>query len=249
MAAYNKAKIKPSYAEKCSGFWNCLGHVTKVAGADLIGAAAGVKAVKEVATVLNVATGGTGGTAVVVAGGVIAGAGASYAAARTVNQEHTPDSLKYGYLQITIPEDFLYLSNIGIEHNDVLHNNFFYNSSLTEYTQNLSLEQAEVIYSEQMQEARNIINSLSAEYVSSGFDYQTFTTNLYENNFLSSDLKDILNLFLEVYYSCESEEEITEIINYYMSEISIFELDLTDKEALISAFMVASESPFYFLNS
>ena len=75
MAAYNKAKIKPSYAEKCSGFWNCLGHVTKVAGADLIGAAAGVKAVKEVATVLNVATGGTGGTAVVVAGGVIAGEG------------------------------------------------------------------------------------------------------------------------------------------------------------------------------
>lgn len=243
-----------NYREGCSGFWDCLGHVTAVAGADIVGAATGVVAVKEAALVLGATTGGTGGAILVAGAGVVAGAGASYVAHKELKSiQSTPPTTpqaRYGNLSIRVPVEFEYLSNVGIEHNTVIHNSFFNNEPLDNYYRSINLteNQKDVLNSEKMLEAIAIIDEGSAEYVINNFDYRNYTQKMVNEGLFTTNLKNVMDLFLQKYLSCTQDVQIENTINFYIEQVATSNLSLTEKEALIGAFMVASQSPYYFLN-
>ena len=235
---------------RCSGFWSCLGYVASVAGADIIGAGTGIITVKEAAAAIGVATGGTGAVATMVGAGVITGAGASYAAARTASSTYTPDPLKYGNLEILLPEEFSYLSTVGVEHNDVIHNNFYHEEPIATYYEQKGLneEQVSVLESDIMKNAQAQLQEASKEYTASNFDFKTLSQRLLDQKLVSTSVKDVLDLFMERYTICETKDEMQEVINYYIATVRDSELGTDDKEALMASFMVASQSPFYFLS-
>ncbi len=249
LKTYNENNISPS-TQKCRGFWGCLGYVTSVAGADILGAATGVVAVKEAGVALNVATGGTAGTAVMVGAGVIVGAGASYTAARTYDSSYVKDSVRYGKLRITLPTNFIGFANNGIEHNNVIHNYFYSGVPLTGYYSQFSSDHQKLLTSTIVANAQNFVNQQSATYATNGFNYRTFSQSLVQNKNISANVKLIFDLFMDKYVTCQTNQEIEDTVNYYINQVNAsVSLTATDKQALISGLMVASESPYYFLDN
>lgn len=248
LAAYNQTAQSTAFSKrKCSGFWGCLGYVSQVAGADIIGAATGVVGVSQSAAALGVATGGTGAVVVMAGAGVVCGGGASYAAARTYDPHYVKDNLEYGTQAIEVPEEFQGLSNVGINHNTVLHNNFFNGESLDSYyNANFDIKQIELLKSDYMKEVNKEVTAASVDYAKNNFDYKGFTQRMVDQKYFTEDMKSVMGLFLEKYVTCKEDLELEETINYYIQAVSKSGLTTVEKQALIASFMVASESPFYF---
>jgi hypothetical protein len=251
LSSFNKSKINSRGAtlRACSGFWSCLGQAAKVAGADIAGVASGVVAVKEIAGAFGLATGGTGAAVVMITGGAIAGAGASYAAAFTAVAD-TPTVHKYGNLTINA-QQFTYLSPIGVDHNTVIHDNFYYGAPLQEFynVKGLSDIEKKVVESPAMSTVKAKLRTAGEEYTSTNFDFGKLTQRLQNDGLINPEIKNVLDLFMEVYTTSENEEQMTATINYYISEVANSGLHDDDKEALVAAFVVASQSPFYFLDN
>lgn len=238
-----------SKARPCKGFWGCLGYVSMVAGADIIGAGAGVTSVSGAAAALGVATGGTGAIVVMSGAGVVCGAGASYAAGRSYDPTYLNQTLNYGQLNIIVPEEFIEFSNVGIDHNKVIHNNFYNNTPIQNYyNSNFDIKQTEILNSSNFINTTQIVKNASVEYVRNNFDYKTFTQKMLNEKYFTINMKGVMDLFLEKYFTCKEDTDFQEVINYYIDVISNSELKKLEKQALIASFMVASESPFYFYN-
>lgn len=97
-----------------------------------------------------------------------------------------------------------------------------------------------------MNDGKVIINNLSVEYVRNDFNFHQFTQELVSHKLFTSNMKTVMDLFLEEYTSTANPSEIEPIINFYINEVANSEMTELEKKALISSFMVASESPFYF---
>jgi len=249
LSDFNNSYEHNQAALKCSGFWECLGDVVVVAGADIAGAAGGVVAVKEAALVLGATTGGTGGVVLVVGAGVVVGAGTSIVAARSLDSSKRLASASHGTLKITLPTDYFYLQNVGIDHNNVLQNNFFNDEPIDKYYSSLKLtaDQIKIMDSEYMKEANKKLEVISSNYVKNKFDYKTMTQEMKDQKLLTADMKDILDLFLEKYVSCSEDQEIESTVNFYIKEVSASKLTEIEKQGLLASFMVASESPYYWM--
>jgi len=232
------------------GFWCTVGQVVVVAGADLGGAAAGVKAVGGIATGLNIATGGTAGTAVAVAGGVIGGGAASILAADKLSDEKKTAN-KFGKklyiknLNIIYPKKYSYLSEVGKMHNEEVFNH--YNNFSKKMYKNSDFEIIE--NSKEWKNAISKIENSVNNYVENDFKKEELTSSLSRQGLITEDIQNVLNVFYTIYNSSQQEKNIEDIVNFYINAISSTNiLSEGDKEALIVAFSVASESPFYWLN-
>jgi hypothetical protein len=265
LISYNK-KNNVLQVVDCEGFWDCLGHVTAVAGADIAGAGAGVVGVAGSATALNIATGGTAGTVVLIGAGAISGAGASYLAHKTIKAlvpakaavglvnanfsyiEYNA-SYKFGNLDIVIPTSYRYLENVGKHHNMVIHNSFFNNEPLSSYYNylNLNLSQRQLFQSENFRKINNKIEQASIIFAENNFDYKEFTQTMVDKKLFTKNMKDVLDLFLTSYIGSTDFGKIERLINFYIIEVSNSQLNELEKQALITSFIVASQSPFYML--
>lgn len=235
----------------CSGFWDCLGYAASIAGADIAGAAAGGVGVAELAGAVGVATGGTGAVVVIVGGAVITGAGASYAAGLESDPRFDRDNLSYGNLNIHVPAEFVELSNVGEDHNTVIHNYFVKSGNIDDYKKNLfTPEQLAVFNSSSFTNMTNSINDASRRYVQNDFDVKTLTSDLVNAKTITTNMKDVLDLFLDRYVRVGSFQEIESLVNFYISEVSRSQsLTKIEKQSLICSFLVASESPFYLFEN
>ena len=247
LKAFNAAHgVRP----ECSGFWSCLGKVAAVAGADITGAAAGIVGVSEAAAALGIATGGTGAIVTMAAGGAISGGGASYAAAKAVYTAVAPNEEKYGNLNLDIPLEFHPLSDVGIKHNNAMYNIFFGGQELNDsyYTGTLGVDRKylPVVNSEIYQQKVQVASDLGRDYVASGFDYAFLTNRAYETGLITDDMRQILYSFMEAYGTGADMENV---INHYISVVDRSELTDIERTALISGFIVASESPYVFYNN
>lgn len=233
----------------CSGFWGCLGKVLAVAGADIAGAAAGIVGVKEAAGAVGIATGGTGAVVVMATAGAITGAGASYTAAFTAVAD-TPNAHKLGNLTIDA-QQFNYLANTGIEHNFVIYDHFYNGGTLQEYynTKGLSDLEKRAIESNLMRDVATKVNSASEEYTLSNFDFRKLSQRLVNDGLVNPEIKNVLDLFMDAYVVCDSEQAVGEVISYYMTEVVNSGLSSDDKEVLVGSLFVASQSPFFFLDN
>ena len=252
LSDFNQARAKAHDVQagaKCSGFWSCLTYATKVAGADIGGAVVGIVGVKEAAGALGIATGGTGAAAVMVTAGVVVGASASIQAAYTVGGTN-PKVKQYGDLVID-PLQFTYLADIGIDHNTVIHDNFYHAAPLDEYYSNKGLTAIEkrAVTSSTLQDITTKVNTASQNYALSNFDFRKYSQTLLNNNLINPDIKDVLDLFMDAYTVVDTKEDLGNVVNYYIAEVANSGLDDDSKEALVGGLIVASQSPFYFLNN
>ena len=117
------------------GFWDSFKKALIVTGADIAGAGAGISATKEIAGLIGIATGGTGGVVACAVGGIICGAGASFAAFDAVANKASISNFsssilmnayaqikeeKITYIKLDFPEKFKYINIMGGLHNSIL---------------------------------------------------------------------------------------------------------------------------------
>ena len=68
-------------------------------------------------------------------------------------------------------------------------------------------------------------------------------------NYINSNIKNVLESYMEVYLTATSFEDIDNISNFYISEVSNSSLTEIEKEALLCSFLVGANSPHFWLQS
>lgn len=248
LSSYNEnstGKILIGEAER--RWWQTLLNITTIVAADAGGVYAGVVGSSHVIGAVGLATSGVGAAIVGGIAGAVGGAGASNAAWHGLHRQ-SPAVLNYGNLEISIPSEFANFANVGIHHNYVLHNFYTNSGNITDFYRTvLDGEQILLMESQPMVELKNsIAQSAENSTVDGGIDFDNFSNDLVRKGLMTIMGQQTLNLFFEKYKRCNSPESMKGLINYYITEISDSKVSLVEKRALISAFLTASESPFYW---
>lgn len=234
------------------GFWSTIGDALVVSGADLLGAAAGAVAVKEIAIVAGLATGGTGAAVVMGTGAVIAGGGASVAAYRglkSASMSHNISTLYFGNLSIKYPVKYEILADCGYNHNKEVFS-ILNGTSSDSYIKSSTFESnGQSIF--ESSEWQSVIQKI--EYFVDEYKLSKNTTKLIESlkkkSLITDEISLVLNIFFDIYTLVEQNAHVEDIINFYIESIATADcLNETEKVALICSFSVASESIFLWLN-
>ncbi|GAA4273527.1 hypothetical protein U6A24_18850 [Aquimarina gracilis] len=260
--------------DKGCGFWCKFGKVVVVAGADIVGAGAGAKAVQGVAAGVGLATGGTGYAVTVGVAATITGAAASIAAADKVNQSIALAPEEFGEtLTISdaqpLPADFLILNDVGTNHNELIANYYknieplklksFNGNSLSTYEALLPqtntlvsaeyLEQSsQILESPEFIALNNDIQNSVEKYVDGEFNMDSFIQDLSNKNHINEEMASIFEYFFDIYNNSENVNNVNDIADFYIEAVNSSNLSQSDKEALISAFSVATQSPTFWSN-
>lgn len=250
--SYSTNNIGQDNLKSAQGFWSTVGDALVVSGADLIGAAAGAVAVKELAVAAGVATGGTGAAVVMGAGAVIAGGGASVAAYRelkSANMSNIISGVYSGNLNIVYPDKYKDLANCGYNHNkevfSILNGDLSY-SYLKSGT--LNNDDQKIFESSEWQSIIEEINSSVNDYKLSK-NTDELIESLENKSLITNETSLVLNIFFDIYNQIEQSEHVEDIINFYIESISTAQcLSEDEKISLICSFSVASESLFLWLN-
>lgn len=226
-------------------WWQAVLNAVTVVAADIGGAYAGVAGTVHVAGAVGLATGGTGVAIVAGVAGVVGAAGASNGAYHGLHRS-MPAEPGYGNLIITLPRLPYDYSLIGKQHNSVIHRNFFLGEPVTNfYGTLLDDSQKAVIESEQMTEIFSFLQSLGTRYSENNFSFGQMTTELKNKGLMTLVGEEILTAFFEKYRICASPKDMENLINFSINKVNEAALEVGEKQALLAAFMVASESPFY----
>lgn len=245
--------------------WKNMGRAPAVAGADIMGAAAGVAANKELITIVGGATGGSGAVAAAAVAGTICGAGASYVAycetAYTVSIESLSvkqimEKIPVGSFQTPTPTTPLPSpsAKCGIIHNVTLKNIISpaddvpaistsnnYNYVASELAKgNLDENKVSSTYNK-------IISSLTPA-IQDNFNYNKALDDMKTQGIISENLCKAYELFLEVYRNYpQNQDNIDFIINKYLSVIkSSTEFSEDEKDCLYLGLSVAPENPGFW---
>lgn len=229
------------------GFWSnvgaAIGNACIVVGADIAGAAGGVKAVGTIATALNVATAGSAGTALVATAGVICAAGASYGSIKVIDKELRGNG-QSSRQSIVPPFQYSYLKDFGKKHNEIMCNYYFNNIPINNYYNTLPENQLKFLSNPEFESIRSKFEEIGLKYAQDNFNFKNLTQNFQNSGYISLNVKTVLDVFFSEYVKSNSSNEIDSLINFYINSIANSDLDEIDKEALIKAFLVASESPY-----
>lgn len=246
--------------------WKNLGRALAVAGADIVGAAAGVAANKELIAVAGGASGGSGAVAAAAVAGTICGAGASYVAYCETDYTISIDNLSVKQIMQEIPvgsfqttsttTDILPPStaNCGIVHNIALKNiisspdnspastidNYDYVASELAKG-NLDENKVSPIYN-------RIISSLTPA-IKDNFNYSKALYDMKTQGIISENLCKAYELFLEVYQNYpENQDDIDFIISKYLSVIKTStDFCKDEKDCLYLGLSVALQSPGFWI--
>jgi len=245
---FTPSKINSNSSPK--GFWSSVGEVCKVAGADIIGAGTCVWATKELAAAAGCCTGGTGAAVVAGASAVIGGAGASYAASGIKLKGSNPVG---GLSNINLPVEYYYLSNVGVFHNSFINDVYYGNILETNWIrENYTSDSTCVlgfVQNTQWIEIKSLIYSSFVDYSANNYNYLQILNYFKDINYINSNIKNVLESYMEVYLTATSFEDIDNISNFYISEVSNSSLTEIEKEALLCSFLVGANSPHFWLQS
>lgn len=146
-----------------------------------------------------------------------------------------------------MPPKYSYLQNLGITHNEIIQSYYFANQPLSNYYNQLSENNKYFFNSTLYEKCRGNIQNYGVKYAQDGFNFPNYSSNLLKEGYISINVKEVLDLFMQEYIKCRQSSDIESIVNFYIDNVNKSDLLDTDKTALISGFMVASESPFYLL--
>jgi hypothetical protein len=169
----------------------------------------------------------------------------SYNAGYIAAPDLRPVEVHYGKLNIKIPYEYTAFSNIGIDHNNVIHKYFYNKGDIKEFYQNLDLESISLLNSKDFKKTCKVIKEASIEYASNGFDYKLLSQRLLDEKLSTENIKTVTDMFISTLFECNSPEDLETLVNFYIEAIDKSGLKSLEKKALIVSFIVASESPFY----
>jgi hypothetical protein len=226
-------------------WWQSVLNACTVVGADVAGAIGGVHATGAVATTVGLATGGTGFVAVAGTAAVIGGAGASNGAYQSLHRT-LPVTPGYGNLQITLPKTYSSLLATGRDHNEVLDQCYAKGRPLSVfYLPKLRAEQVALIESQLMQGYFQTLRSLGEEHIRQQGNPETLAAQLVANGMLPKSNAGAFMAFMQKMQVCGSPKDMENLINQSIRLIADSGIREIEKIALISGFLVASQSPFY----
>lgn len=250
--------------------WSCFLRACTIAGADFMGAGAGIASTKEIAALVGAATGGTGAAVVCAFSATICAVGASAAAYDACTRAHgafSPDSLLWVFRKtgpdpvedeslrpsdlVQLPSRFEYLRNVGIIHNnmlatldDIKSGNIDINDAIPDADPYLEA----IVLSDEFQEAYDVIISASIIKPNESIDVAHYV----EINGIKLSIKAarVYELFTELYSQFpENEYDVVDVVNAYISIIeNSDEFSDEEKESIYIGLMVAAESPMYWQN-
>lgn len=249
---YFRNNIKQIKLKSSQKFWSSIADALVVSGADLIGAAAGAVAVKDLAAVAGLATGGTGAAVVISAGAIIAGGGASVTAYRELKSANMPkrfSELYLGNLNIKYPQKYIDYKDCGLNHNKEVY------AIMNDIPDSRHLKSAELndttkagFKSPEWQQMICHIEESVLEYKVDK-NAAELARSFEEKSLISDNMSKVLLLFNDIFEHVKCEKHVEDIINYYMNSVSNAQcLREKEKVALICSFSVASESLILWLN-
>lgn len=226
-------------------WWQSVLNACTVVGADVAGAIGGVHATGAVATTIGLATGGTGFVAVAGTAAVIGGAGASNGAYQSLHRT-LPVTPGFGNLQISLPKTYAALLLAGREHNEVLDQCFAKGRPLSVfYLPKLRAEQVALIESQLMQGHLQTLRSMGEQHILQQGNPETLAAHLVSSGLLPKSNSNIFIAFMRKMQVSSSPKDMENLINQSIRLVADSGIRELDKIALISGFLVASQSPFY----
>ena len=244
--SYEKVIDRDDRMPNTRGFWSAVGDVLVVAGADVMGAGGGAKAVQAIAAGVGVATGGTGYAIVTGVAAGIAGAGSSIAAGRALraisDQNMRPC---YSGLSIHYPSEYVDLEYAGRLHNTLISDML---SPGLRSTYSPSAVESELLSNEYfMKTSEQIAEIISVNIHETNGILKTLD-DLEKQGFINKDQHMVFSFFFDIYNESKKLKHIEDIVNYYISAIAKTGVQNdSDKVVLISAFSVASQSPSFWI--
>lgn len=225
------------------GFWQAVGDALQVAGADIVGAGAGLAAGAKVAVVAGLATGGTGAIAVEVTCGVVAGAGASVAAGRAVASKGNIDNAANYPFEIDI-------HSYGYLHNQIVEQTYSKNSfPLKDVLEQANIKNAEeVIKLYQSEPYQNFMQKLLT-------NTEEYRNDLEMTKFIQKcdDIPEksaiVFDYFFQKFLQIKVEDDILMVAQAYEKFITCTNLlSQEEKEIIMLSLSIAKYSPFYWLS-
>lgn len=244
--SYEKVIDRDDRMPNTRGFWSAVGDVLVVAGADVMGAGGGAKAVQAIAAGVGVATGGTGYAIVTGVAAGIAGAGSSIAAGRALraisDQNMRPC---YSGLSIHYPSEYVDLEYAGRLHNTLISDML---SPGLRSTYSPSAVESELLSNEYFMKTSEQIAEIISVNIHETDGILKTLDDLEKQGFINKDQHMVFSFFFDIYNESKKLKHIEDIVNYYISAIAKTEvLNDSDKVVLISAFSVASQSPSFWI--
>ena len=223
-----------------------IGKWLAVAGADLVGAGAGVMAVKEIGLAFGTFTGGTG-TAIVYAGaGIICGAGASYQAHDAMTPKTNSTTKSTSSVVFTLPSQFSEY-NIGARHNEVLDNCYFVNASPQAYLYKYYDRTAiDFLYNHSAWPSiSNSINAMAQSY-ETHLDFARLLSEHRAKNYITGGMSTFLSNFYGALSTAKTLDEALTIVNTHTGRIAGSGYSDHEKSALYASMSVAASSLKYW---
>jgi len=224
-------------------FWDACKKGLKVAGADIVGAGAGLAAGAKIAGVVGLATGGAGAIAVEVGCGVVAGAGASIAAyGSSAGNGSDGNGIKYPF------EIDIY--SCGYLHNQIVEQHYSEKPlPLIDILYKANVKDAEKVIklyqSKQFQEFMKKLLEDTKKYATD-FDMTKF---IQKCNYFSENVALVLDCFFQKYFQIEDMIDILKVVETYETFIKQDKLlSKEEKEIIMVSLSVAKYSPFYWLS-
>ena len=236
---------------KCSDCWGGFMNFLAVAGSDIAGAGAGAAAVKEIAAGVGVATGGTGAAVIVGGAAVVAGAGASVVAYNALpkSSSRLPVKRFTKKLDIKFPVNYIEFNSIGAGHNECVYKmmNDKFDDGQEYYKSSEDFDKIQNTLA--WQEVIEKINVVSLNYAQEDYNIEALVEKYKTTELITPNMEVVFRHFFEIYNRSENSHNIEDIVNFYIEAISSEStLSETEKQALLSSFSVASESPFFWAN-
>lgn len=242
-------------------WWDVVGQVCAIAGADAAGAGACVQGVQAVAGVIGAATEGTG--YVIVSGGaaVVGAVGGSYAAyygfhhkMGNFNSENPiGESVVYD-----LPKEFSYINNYGVLHNKGLEEIYFtgdtyssdkeYNWIMNNIPNASTIDMQKVYNSPELKKSLGQVKDISSNYALNNGDYKSLLNDYKSNKLMSQTTYDILNSFLEAQSKSLTFDDTKKITDFYINAINNSDIEKLDKQSIYSALAVYIQSYYYWTN-
>ena len=229
-----------------SSFAQGIGHWLSVAGADIVGAGAGVLAVKEIAAAAGVATGGTGAAVVFAGAGLLAGGGASYQAHDMLKPKTNSTTKSTSSVVFTLPSQYSQY-NIGPLHNELLDNCYFRGVNPQPYLYNHYDKVAlDFLYNNGAWPAiYNNINAMAQSYETHK-DFARLLSEHRSKNYISGNMSTFLTTFYGALSAATNLDQALTIVNTHTARIAGSGYSDDEKKALYASMSVAASSLKYW---
>ncbi len=141
-------------------------------------------------------------------------------------------------------------NDIGSHHNAFLEHVYSGNVNMDDYiAENYGQEMVQNYNSGEVQNANELMIQSTVTYMEMDYDYSYLLNTYKDNGLISENTQMVMSLFMEALFQASSDNEISQILNYYSQTVlQSDELTQSDKRSIFSAFSVARSSSNYWNN-